>query len=203
MYSCQNLIDLAPGWSGDVKIHSDGDAGAQAARAISPSKMRGPSDAFSANLQSFGGGSRDGTRLTHPSQWSWAGLDQTQGAHHLSLLCFPWPSWSWGTGPKTLLGPVGAHLLVSPVRPTYAWEGNDQQDCRWSTRELVRETWEPLVCVDLTYLSRCPLSWGLEVPRVAVTGRPNGSHQPSEFMNYNWDSGLGWAFGGLIARNFL
>ena len=55
MYSCQNLIDLAPGRLGDMEIHSNGDAGAQAARAIPPSKMRGPSKMLSVcNLQSFG-----------------------------------------------------------------------------------------------------------------------------------------------------
>ena len=203
MYSCQNLIDLAPGRLGDMEVHSNGDAGAQAARAIPPSKMRGPSKMLSVcNLQSFG---------TWQQRWdkAHASIPVILGRAGPDLGCSP-SFYSLLPLAILKLGVLDPRHAPWTCRCPSFWRALWAACVRgkWSTgrplehRELVTEAWEPLVCVELTYLSRCPLSGSLEVPRVAVPGRPNGSHQPSEFMNYNWDSGFGWALGGWFLRAF-
>ena len=151
--------------------------------------------------RALGGGSRDGTRLTHPSQWSWQGWIRPGVLTIFLFSAFPGHPEVGSTGPKTCSLDLSVPIFLASL-----WAACVRG--KWSTgrplehRELVTEAWEPLVCVELTYLSRCPLSGSLEVPCVAVPGRPNGSHQRSEFMNYNWDSGFGWALGGWFLRAF-
>lgn len=130
----------------------------------------GPSKIFSSCLQSYGRWQwKGGWGLTHPSQWSWAGLDCVLSSLLLTIFSSLLPLAILKLG---VLGTM--HSLWSCRSQSFqlallaiSTRGKWPIELLLST-EPPGHKWDPLVWVEHIYLSCCPLQ--------GVPSRPNGSY---------------------------